>query len=95
MAVTTTRRRTTSSITKYWGMVKDLDDSMKLELISLLAESIKPAKEITTGRQNKKRAHHHGEPDFFVCSPDLPTLSSALYVVCWRRDGRQSESRDS
>ena len=45
MAVTTTRRRTTSSITKYWGMVKDLDDSMKLELISLLAESIKPAKE--------------------------------------------------
>lgn len=45
MAVTTTRRRTTGSITKYWGMVKDLDDSMKLELITLLAESIKPAKE--------------------------------------------------
>ncbi len=43
MAVTTTRRRTTSSITKYWGMLKDLDDSMKLELITLLAESIKPA----------------------------------------------------
>ena len=64
MAVTTTRRRTTSSITKYWGMVKDLDDSMKLELISLLAESIKPAKEITTGRQNKKRAHLHDGPDF-------------------------------
>lgn len=45
MAVTTTRRRTTISITKYWGMVKDLDDSMKLELISLLAESIKPVSE--------------------------------------------------
>jgi hypothetical protein len=27
----------------YWGMVKDMDDSMKLELITLLAESVKPA----------------------------------------------------
>ena len=45
-------------------MVKDLDDSMKLELISLLAESIKPAKEITTGRQNKKRAHQTVSPIF-------------------------------
>jgi len=26
----------------YWGIVKDLDDSQKLELISLLAESMKP-----------------------------------------------------
>ena len=27
----------------YWGVVKDMDDSMKLELITLLAESVKPA----------------------------------------------------
>ena len=26
----------------YWGMVKDMDDSQKLELITLLAESVKP-----------------------------------------------------
>ena len=27
---------------QYWGIVKDLDDSQKLVLISLLAESMKP-----------------------------------------------------
>ncbi len=26
----------------YWGVVKDMDDSQKLELITLLAESVKP-----------------------------------------------------
>ena len=26
----------------YWDMVKDMDDSQKLELITLLAESVKP-----------------------------------------------------
>jgi hypothetical protein len=30
----------------YWGMVKDMDDSQKLELITLLAESVKP--QVTT-----------------------------------------------
>lgn len=27
----------------YWDVVKDMDDSQKLELISLLAESVKPS----------------------------------------------------
>ena len=31
----------------YWGVVKDMDDSQKLELITLLAESVRPAKEPT------------------------------------------------
>ena len=26
----------------YWGVVKDMDDSQKLELITLLAKSVKP-----------------------------------------------------
>ena len=26
----------------YWGVMKDMDDSQKLELITLLAESVKP-----------------------------------------------------
>ena len=48
MATTTTRRRRTAhSISHYWDMVKDMDDSQKLELISLLAESVKPAKDDT------------------------------------------------
>ena len=43
MATTTSRRRSTRPIAKYWGMVKDLDDSMKLELVTMLVESVKPA----------------------------------------------------
>lgn len=42
MATTTARRRTAHPMSYYWGMVKDMDDSQKLELIALLAESVKP-----------------------------------------------------
>ena len=42
MATTTTRRRTAHPMSYYWGVVKDMDDSQKLELITLLAESVKP-----------------------------------------------------
>ena len=41
-ATTTARRRTVRPISHYWGLVKDMDDSQKLELITLLAESVKP-----------------------------------------------------
>ena len=46
MATRTARRRTTHPMSYYWGMVKDMDDSQKLELITLLAESVKP--QVTT-----------------------------------------------
>ena len=36
------RRRAARPINHYWGLVKDLDDSQKLQLISMLAESVKP-----------------------------------------------------
>ena len=42
MTTTTARRNALSPVMQYWGIVKDLDDSQKLELISLLAESMKP-----------------------------------------------------
>ena len=42
MATTTARRRSTHPMSYYWGVVKDMDDSQKLELITLLAESVKP-----------------------------------------------------
>ena len=43
-ATTTTRRRRASHpISHYWGLVKDMDDSQKLQLITMLAESVKPA----------------------------------------------------
>lgn len=40
MATTTTRQRTTHPFSYYWSLVKDMDDSQKLELIAVLAESI-------------------------------------------------------
>ena len=35
-------RRSAHPMSYYWGMVKDMDDSQKLELITMLAESVKP-----------------------------------------------------
>jgi len=44
MATTTARRQqTTHPMSYYWNVVKDMNDSQKLELIAILAESIKPA----------------------------------------------------
>ena len=42
MATTTARRRSTHSMSYYWSVVKDMDDSQKLELITMLIDSVKP-----------------------------------------------------
>ena len=39
---TPARRRTVHPISHYWGLVKDMDDSQKLELVTMLVESVKP-----------------------------------------------------
>ena len=48
-ARTTRRRRATHPISHYWGLVKDMDDSQKLELVTMLIDSVKPklAEEMT------------------------------------------------
>jgi hypothetical protein len=44
MEATTTRgRRTATPFTKAWNQAKKLDDGEKLQLITLLVESVKPA----------------------------------------------------
>ena len=40
--MTTARRRTAHPMSYYWGVVKDMDDCQKLELVTMLIESIKP-----------------------------------------------------
>ena len=40
---TTARQHTARPMSYYWGVVKEMDDSQKLELIAMLAESVKPA----------------------------------------------------
>ena len=42
MATTTARRRTRHPMSYYREMVKDMDDSQKLELATILIESVKP-----------------------------------------------------
>ena len=42
MATTTTKRCSTRPMSYYWGVVKDMDDSQKLELVTMLIESVKP-----------------------------------------------------
>ena len=43
MATTTAKQRTAHPMSYYREMVKDMDDSQKLELVSILIESVKPA----------------------------------------------------
>ena len=43
MEATTTKRHTTTTFTRAWNQAKKLDNSEKLQLITLLAESVKPA----------------------------------------------------
>ena len=43
MATTTTRRQNSAHpMSYYWSVVKDMDDSQKLELVTMLVESVKP-----------------------------------------------------
>ena len=42
MATMTAKRRSTHSMSYYWGMVKDMNDSQKLELVTMLIDSVKP-----------------------------------------------------
>ena len=43
MEATIRRRSTATPITKVWNLAKELDDSQKLELVSILIDSLKPA----------------------------------------------------
>ena len=43
MEATTRRRHTATPFTRVWNQAKKLDDGEKLQLITLLAESVKPA----------------------------------------------------
>lgn len=42
MATTTARRRSAHPMSYYWSLVKDMDDSQKLELVTMLVNSVKP-----------------------------------------------------
>ena len=51
----TTTGYATRPIVHYWGMVKDLDDSQKLELVALLVNSVKSS--VTKTQEANSREH--------------------------------------
>ena len=42
MATTTARRHNAHPVSYYWNQVKDMDNSQKLELVTMLIDSVKP-----------------------------------------------------
>ena len=42
MATTTARKHEVRPMSYYWSVVKNMDDSQKLELVTMLIESVKP-----------------------------------------------------
>ena len=47
METTTVRKRSTRPMSYYWDVVKDMDESQKLELVTMLIESVKPIQTTT------------------------------------------------
>ena len=47
MATTTAKQHTSHPMSYYWDVVKDMDDSQKLELVTMLIESFKPLRTYT------------------------------------------------
>ena len=66
MATTTARQRTTHPMSYYIDMVKDMDDSQKLELVTILIDSVKPIQTRTL-------------PDMPI-EEDFPDMDKELYT---------------
>ena len=59
MATATRRQHTSQPIAKCWNIAKDMDDIQKLELITLLAESMKPAAAKALQPKEKEEDEEH------------------------------------
>ena len=60
MATTTAKQHTSHPMSYYWDVVKDMDDSQKLELVTMLIESVRPAvakAEATDDEENSLRPY--------------------------------------
>ena len=66
-----TRRHTVRPITHYWGMVKDMNDDQKLELVTMLIDSVR-LNSVPTDEDERERgfrnlagcwADDHGDDD--------------------------------
>ena len=74
MATTTARRRTAHPMSYYRKMVQEMDDSQKLELVSILIESVKPI-------QTKALFDMPGEEEFPDMDKELYTPEEAYEMT--------------
>lgn len=75
MATTTARKQqATHPMSYYWGMVKDMDDSQKLELVTMLIDSIKPI-------QTRQLADIPMDEEFADMDKDLYTPEEAYELT--------------
>ncbi len=52
----TIRNRTSNPLMHYWGMVKDIDNSMKLELVAMLINSVRLSPSAPVDEEEKERS---------------------------------------
>jgi len=50
-----TIHKTSNPVMLYWGMVKDIDDSMKLELVTMLINSVRLHPSTSVDEEEKER----------------------------------------
>jgi hypothetical protein len=93
-ATTTGRRRAAHPISHYWGLVKDLDDSQKLQLVTMLVSSMNPAK--AEPKENEdERANKHTADDFAgewaTMDDDMLDAALAKFHKDWGGEGTAKE----
>lgn len=73
------RRRATHPISHYWGMVKDMDDNQKLELVTLLIDSVRqsstaPGTDEKLSKKRKLNASDYAgiwDDDHFIAAEEI------------------------
>ena len=65
-ARTTKRRRTVHPMSYYREMVKDMDDSQKLELVTMLIESVKPIQTMNVFDMPLEEDFHDMDKDLYT-----------------------------
>ena len=74
MATTTGRSQTSHPISYSWNMVKDMDSNQKLELVSMLIESVKPI-------QTRSLVDAPSEEDFLDMDKEIYTPEEAYELT--------------
>ena len=82
MATTTAKQHTSHPMSYYWDVVKDMDDSQKLELVTMLIESVRPAvakAEATDDEENSLRPYTMEEINAMIDQSERDIAEGRVY----------------